>query len=104
MHTTHVRAGLYDVDIHCDGDYRGTIHLTWRVVDAIPHNPWTARVPADHLLLSHSDGMPFLVGSDEPILLDDINEPIPACVLIAAALMLQKERIRSELMQAVEVL
>jgi hypothetical protein len=104
MHSYHVRAGLYSVDIHCDGDYRGDIHLTWRVADGIPHNPWTARVPADALLLSHSDGMPFLVGSDEPILLESDGEPIPDCVLIAAALVLQKERIRSELMQAVEVL
>jgi hypothetical protein len=104
MHSYHARAGLYNVDIHCDGDYRGDIHLTWRVADGFPHTPWTARVPADHLLLSYSDGMPFLAGSDEPILLDDINEPIPACVLIAAALVLQKERIRSELMQAMEML
>jgi hypothetical protein len=104
MHSYHARAGLYNVDVHCDGGYRGDIHLTWRVHDSIPHNPWTARVPADHLLLSYSDGMPFLVGSYEPILPDDNGELIPACVLIAAALVLQKERIRSELMQAMEML
>jgi hypothetical protein len=104
MHSYHARAGLYNVDIHCNGDYRGDIHLTWRVAHSIPHNPWTARVSADHLSFSHSDGVPFLAADDEPILLDDTGEPIPACVLIAAALMLQKERIRSELMQTLEVL
>lgn len=104
MSEIHARAGPYDVNMGADDGYRGTVRLSWRRIDGSRSRPWVAHLPIAHLQLSHSDGMPYLCGGDEPTLLDDNGEPIPACVLIVAALTLQGQRIRDELIQAMGML